>query len=238
MVGDRLEEFLGHVGMGDAVVSLRGSGGLQRHGANGMPTGFVRPSYYHAWNNRCHMVARPDLDPYYRSFQNVSTHILAPELTEPAIREALRHGHAYVCHDWMCDPTGFQFEWVPADADPSVSRQGRGDEVKLVRAGSSSPDFPSPATSGCSRAGRWLPTREETNSSMRSASRVSTASRAGWMSEERSGAGFTPTPSTCDSGRSLGRNPRSGPSRHPLLGDFLRNLHTASIQPRDNESNH
>ena len=89
------------------------------------------PPYYHAWNNRCHMVARPDLDPYHRSFQNVSTHILAPELTEPAIREALRHGHAYVCHDWMCDPTGFQFEWVPADADPSVSRQGMGDEVKL-----------------------------------------------------------------------------------------------------------
>ena len=28
-----------------------------------------------------------DLDPYHRSFRNVSTHVLAPELTEPAIRE-------------------------------------------------------------------------------------------------------------------------------------------------------
>ena len=32
MVGDRLEEFLGHVGIGHAVVSPRGSGGLHRHG--------------------------------------------------------------------------------------------------------------------------------------------------------------------------------------------------------------
>jgi len=81
------------------------------------------------------IVARLDLDPYHRSFHNVCTHILAPELTEPAIREALRHGHAYVCHDWMCDPTGFQFEWVPADAAPSGSRQGMGDEVKIATGG-------------------------------------------------------------------------------------------------------
>ena len=32
------------------------------------------------------MLARLDIDPYSRSFRNVSTHILAPELTEPAIR--------------------------------------------------------------------------------------------------------------------------------------------------------
>ncbi len=54
--------------------------------------------------------ARVDLDPYSRSFKNVSTHILAPELSEAALREALRAGHAYVSHDWMCDPTGFHFE--------------------------------------------------------------------------------------------------------------------------------
>lgn len=50
-----------------------------------------------------------DFDPYYRSFRNVSTHLLAKELTETAIREALREGRAYVSHDWMCDPTGFRF---------------------------------------------------------------------------------------------------------------------------------
>ncbi|SIO44557.1 hypothetical protein SAMN05444166_4787 [Singulisphaera sp. GP187] len=58
------------------------------------------------------VLARIDLDPYSRSFRNVSTHVLAAELTEPAIRRALRGGHAYVSHDWICDPTGFRFEAV------------------------------------------------------------------------------------------------------------------------------
>lgn len=55
------------------------------------------------------IVARLDFDPYYRSFRNVSTHILAPELNEPAIRAALRAGHAYISHDYLCDPTGFVY---------------------------------------------------------------------------------------------------------------------------------
>jgi len=25
------------------------------------------------------------------------------------VRESLRRGHAYVAHDWLCDPTGFSF---------------------------------------------------------------------------------------------------------------------------------
>ena len=54
-------------------------------------------------------LARADLDPYYRSFRNAATHILAPELTETAIRSALQQGHAFVSHDWMCDATGFSF---------------------------------------------------------------------------------------------------------------------------------
>ncbi len=79
------------------------------------------------------ILARVDLDPYHRSFQNVCTHILAPELSEDAIREALRAGHAYVSHDWMCDPTGFAFEMLPASASRSASssRVIMGDEVKL-----------------------------------------------------------------------------------------------------------
>lgn len=48
-------------------------------------------------------------DPYEISFRDVSTHILATELTEPAIRKSLREGRAYVAHDWLCDPTGFYF---------------------------------------------------------------------------------------------------------------------------------
>jgi hypothetical protein len=71
------------------------------------------------------ILARADLDPYYRSFRNVTTHILAPELTEGAIRAALQQGHAFVSHDWMCDATGFSF---------LLSRPARaimGDEVKF-----------------------------------------------------------------------------------------------------------
>ncbi len=55
------------------------------------------------------VLVRADLDPYYRSFRDVTTHILAPELTESAIRAALQQGHAFVSHDWMCDATGFSF---------------------------------------------------------------------------------------------------------------------------------
>jgi acetyl esterase/lipase len=48
-------------------------------------------------------------DPYEVSFRNVSTHILARELSDAAIRESLRAGRAYVAHDWLCDPSGFTF---------------------------------------------------------------------------------------------------------------------------------
>jgi hypothetical protein len=75
------------------------------------------------------VLARLDIDPYYRSFRNLSTHILAPALDEPSIRSALRDGHAYVSHDWMCDPTGSLFELIPAADGP---RQITGAEVKFA----------------------------------------------------------------------------------------------------------
>jgi len=50
-----------------------------------------------------------DFDPYWISTRNVRTHILAEELTEPSVRKALKAGHAYVSHEWMADPTGFDF---------------------------------------------------------------------------------------------------------------------------------
>jgi len=55
------------------------------------------------------LIARLDFDPYERSLRYVSTHILARELTEAAVREALKQGHAFVAHDWLCDSTGFAF---------------------------------------------------------------------------------------------------------------------------------
>ena len=111
------------------------------------------------------IVARVDLDPYHRSFRNVCTHVLAPELTEPAIRDALRAGHAYVCHDWMCDPTGFSFELIAGNAlHPPAIATIMGDEVKFSQdasAGGAVPRvLPYPAarggTSGC-RESRRMP---------------------------------------------------------------------------------
>src|SRR6185503_6118306 len=48
-------------------------------------------------------------DPYEVSFRNLSTHVLARELSETEVRHALRDGHAYVSHDWLADPTGCAF---------------------------------------------------------------------------------------------------------------------------------
>ncbi|MDR3638918.1 MAG: histidinol phosphatase [Isosphaeraceae bacterium] len=77
------------------------------------------------------VLARVDLDPYHRSFLSVSTHVLAPELTEAAVRDALRSGHAYVSHDWMCDPTGFRFELISA-TDETGRRVLTGDEAAFA----------------------------------------------------------------------------------------------------------
>jgi hypothetical protein len=74
------------------------------------------------------ILAKLDVDPYYRSFRNSATHILAPKLEEGAIRTALKAGHAYVAHDWMCDATGFRFEAV-ANGKPVAEM---GDEVMLA----------------------------------------------------------------------------------------------------------
>lgn len=55
------------------------------------------------------VIATLDLDPYERSLSYVSTHILTRQLSETSVRQALRQGHAYVAHDWLCDATGFAF---------------------------------------------------------------------------------------------------------------------------------
>ncbi|MDQ3625277.1 MAG: histidinol phosphatase, partial [Verrucomicrobiota bacterium] len=72
------------------------------------------------------LLARLDMDPYHRSFWNVCTHVLAPKLDEPAIRAALKAGHAYVAHDWMCDATGFDFAALAVDGTRAANM---GDEV-------------------------------------------------------------------------------------------------------------
>ncbi|MFT3883758.1 MAG: hypothetical protein QM703_29525 [Gemmatales bacterium] len=75
------------------------------------------------------IIARVDVDPYAISFRNSATHILAKTLDEAAIRTALKAGHAYVSHDWMCDASGFQF----TATDKAGKQLGvMGDEVKLA----------------------------------------------------------------------------------------------------------
>ncbi|MEO6034634.1 MAG: histidinol phosphatase [Verrucomicrobiota bacterium] len=81
-------------------------------------------------------LARVDLDPYYRSFRNSATHILATELSEPAIRSALQQGRAYVSHDWMCDATGFSYE-MTGSAEVLM-----GDEAKFAPGQKLSANFP------------------------------------------------------------------------------------------------
>jgi hypothetical protein len=81
------------------------------------------------------ILARLDIDPYYRSFRNVSTHVLAPKLDEASIRAALKAGHAFVAHDWMGDATGFRFEAVDARGRHKAiqgDEVARGDGVTLT----------------------------------------------------------------------------------------------------------
>jgi hypothetical protein len=75
------------------------------------------------------VLARLDTDPYFISFRNAATHVLAPRLDEPALRAALKAGHAFVAHDWMGDTTGFRFDASTSRGEPAAIM---GDEVKLA----------------------------------------------------------------------------------------------------------
>ena len=76
-------------------------------------------------------------DPYEVSFRNVSTHILARELTEPEIRASLREGRAYVSHDWLCDPSGFLYV-----ANNNLGMYEMGDQVPMIPGTKLSARFP------------------------------------------------------------------------------------------------
>jgi hypothetical protein len=52
---------------------------------------------------------RLDLDPYERTARFVNTHLLAKDLTEPALLEALRAGRAFVAFNLLADATGFAY---------------------------------------------------------------------------------------------------------------------------------
>lgn len=96
-------------------------------------------------------LVRVDFDPYYRSFRNVATHIVAQELTEASIRSALRQGHAYVSHDWMCDGSGFSFAVSSSDSTGIM-----GDEVKFVSGTTLRARFPVPCDIRLLRDGKVI----------------------------------------------------------------------------------
>jgi hypothetical protein len=75
------------------------------------------------------ILAKLDFDPYFRSFRNASTHVLAPKLDEPTLRAALKAGHAFVAHDWMCDARGFRYDALDSHGKLAAIM---GDELKLA----------------------------------------------------------------------------------------------------------
>ncbi len=54
-------------------------------------------------------IFRLQLDPYENSLRHVGTHVLATELTQAAISEALERGRAFVAFDGIADSRGFDF---------------------------------------------------------------------------------------------------------------------------------
>ncbi len=75
------------------------------------------------------VLARLDTDPYFISFRNSATHVLAPRLDEATVRAALKAGRAFVAHDWMGDATGFRFTASDSRGELAAIM---GDEVKLA----------------------------------------------------------------------------------------------------------
>jgi hypothetical protein len=55
------------------------------------------------------------LDPYANALRHVATHVLMPELTQPALWEALEAGRAFVAFDWLADSTGFDAALLAGD---------------------------------------------------------------------------------------------------------------------------
>jgi hypothetical protein len=102
------------------------------------------------------IVASVDLDPYSRSFRNLSTHVLAPKLDEASIRAALKGGHAYVAHDWMGDATGFRFEGNHDGKRVAIM----GDEVKRQDGLMLSAKLPTPATIRLIHGGKVVATAD------------------------------------------------------------------------------
>ena len=63
-------------------------------------------------------------DPYEVSFKYVGTHLLAPEVTEGALFDALQAGRAYVSFDWIANPSGFRFSGASEEGAEGTIEMG------------------------------------------------------------------------------------------------------------------
>lgn len=101
------------------------------------------------------VLARLDTDPYFVSFRNSATHVLALRLDELTLRSALKAGHAFVAHDWMGDAAGFRFG---ANGPRGEQVAVMGDEVKLTAGLTLTAKMPLPAHVRLLRHGKVVAT--------------------------------------------------------------------------------
>lgn len=123
-------------------------------------------------------LVRLDFDPYHRSFRNCATHILAPERTEPAIRAALRAGHCYVAHDWLCDPTGFFYGAFAGEERVAIM----GDEVAFREGLRIVAEFPLACRARLIRDGEEIESVEDAAKYERAVDRPGVYRVEGWVS--------------------------------------------------------
>ena len=74
------------------------------------------------------------LDPYDRSARFVNTHVLAAELSEAAILDALRAGRVFVGFDMIADSSGFRWFAVGAEGRTLMGESGTLTRETLLRA--------------------------------------------------------------------------------------------------------
>lgn len=73
------------------------------------------------------------LDPYANALRHVATHVLMPELTQPALWDALEAGRAFVAFDWLADSTGFDAALFAGDTRHELgSRPAWSDGLRLT----------------------------------------------------------------------------------------------------------
>jgi hypothetical protein len=70
---------------------------------------------------------RLDFDPYERSSRFVNTHLLAKELTEPALVDAVRNGRAFIAFNMVADASGFAYV-----AEGNGQKVTMGDQIALA----------------------------------------------------------------------------------------------------------